>query len=39
MTQVEAAVKGIITEEMKAVAGGEGLTPEYIMEKIAAGQV
>jgi len=39
MTQVEAAVKGIITEEMKSVARDEGLSPEYIMEKIAAGQV
>ncbi|MFQ5480288.1 MAG: phosphomethylpyrimidine synthase ThiC [Thermodesulfobacteriota bacterium] len=39
MTQVEAAVKGIITEEMKAVAAGEGLRAEYIMEEIAAGRV
>jgi len=39
MTQVEAAVKGIITEEMKSVARDEGLSPEYIMKKIAAGQV
>ncbi len=39
MTQVESAVKGIITEEMKDVAHSEGLTPEYIMEMIAAGKV
>jgi len=39
MTQVESAVKGIITDEMKAVAQSEGLRPEYIMEMIALGKV
>lgn len=38
-TQIEDAKKKIITAEMKAVAGAEGLTPEYIREKIAAGQI
>ncbi|MEK6760090.1 MAG: phosphomethylpyrimidine synthase ThiC [Deltaproteobacteria bacterium] len=39
MTQVEAAVKGIITPEMRTVAASEGVTPEYIMDMIALGQV
>lgn len=39
MTQVEAAVKGIVTPEMRDVAASEGVTPEYIMDMIALGQV
>lgn len=39
MTQVEAAVKGIITPEMRSVAASEGVAPEYIMDMIALGQV
>ena len=38
-TQMEAAKKGIITEQMKAVAEKEGLSPETIMEKVAEGTV
>ena len=38
-TQIEEARKNIITKEMKSVAEAEGLTPEYIREKIAAGQI
>ena len=38
-TQIEEARKNIITKEMEAVAKSEGLTPEYIREKIAAGQI
>ncbi|MEK7679843.1 MAG: phosphomethylpyrimidine synthase ThiC, partial [Deltaproteobacteria bacterium] len=30
MTQLEAARKGIITEEMKTSAAKEGVEPEYI---------
>ena len=38
-TQIEEARKNIITKEMEAVAKAEELTPEYIREKIAAGQI
>lgn len=38
-TQIEDARKNIITEEMNAVAEAEGLSSEYIREKIAAGQI
>jgi len=39
MTQVESALKGVITEEMESVARDEGLEPSYIMEMIRAGRV
>ncbi|MCI8335982.1 MAG: phosphomethylpyrimidine synthase ThiC [Peptococcaceae bacterium] len=38
-TQMEAAKKGIITKEMLQVAQEEGYAPEYIIEKIAQGQI
>ena len=38
-TQMEAAKKGIITPQMKAVAEKEGLSPEAIMERVAEGTV
>lgn len=38
-TQIEDARGNIITEEMKAVAEAEGLSSEYIREKIATGQI
>ncbi|MDI3480932.1 MAG: phosphomethylpyrimidine synthase [Tepidanaerobacteraceae bacterium] len=39
MTQLEAAKKGIITDEMKEVAKYEGVTPEQIREGIALGKI
>ncbi|MEM2924714.1 MAG: phosphomethylpyrimidine synthase ThiC [Methanocellales archaeon] len=39
MTQIEAAKKGEITEEMKNVASEEGLTPEVIMRGVAKGYI
>lgn len=39
MTQLEAARKGIITEEMKASAAKEGVEPEYIRSSIEEGTV
>ncbi|MEK6531386.1 MAG: phosphomethylpyrimidine synthase ThiC [Deltaproteobacteria bacterium] len=39
MTQIEAARKGVITNEMREVSAREGHTPEYIMEMIALGRV
>ncbi|MEM2934576.1 MAG: phosphomethylpyrimidine synthase ThiC, partial [Methanocellales archaeon] len=39
MTQVEAAKKGNITEEMKSVAANEGLPPEVIMRGVAKGYI
>ena len=39
MTIVEDAQKGIITEEMKIVAKGEGLDPEFIRRGVAAGRI
>ena len=38
-TQMEAAKKGIITPEMMIVAEKEQLTAEYIMQKVACGEV
>jgi len=38
-TQMEAAKKGIITDQMKAVAEKEYRTPEEIRELVAKGQV
>lgn len=37
MTRIEAAKKGIITDEMKVVAAAEGLTAEKLASDIAAG--
>jgi len=37
MTRIEAAKKGIITEEVKLVASDEGLTPEQLSQDIASG--
>ena len=37
MTRIELAKKGIITDEVKLVAKGEGLTPEQLSEDIASG--
>ena len=39
MTQLEAARQGIITSEMRRVAGRENLTPAAIREHVAAGRV
>lgn len=39
MTQIEAAKKGKITEEMKSVAANEGLSPEVIMRGVAKGYI
>ena len=38
-TQMEAGKKGIITPEMIIVAQKENLSPEYIMEKVAIGEI
>ncbi|MFH1147999.1 MAG: phosphomethylpyrimidine synthase ThiC [Pseudomonadota bacterium] len=39
MTQIEAAGKGIITDEMKVVGEREGLSPEYIRKGIYRGKI
>jgi thiamine biosynthesis protein ThiC len=39
MTQLEAARKGIVTEEMAYVAEQEGVSPEFVREGIAAGRI
>ncbi len=39
MTQRMKALKGIVTKEMKAVAREEGVSPEWLREKIAAGKI
>jgi len=38
MTQRMKALKGIVTKEMKAVAREEGVSPEWLREKIASGR-
>ena len=38
-TQMEAAKKGIITPEMKIVAEKERRSPQYIMGKVACGEI
>ena len=38
-TQMEAAKKGIITPQMEQVATDEGITPEIIRERVAAGSI
>jgi len=39
MTQRMKALKGIVTKEMKAVVREEGVSPEWLREKIASGRV
>ena len=39
MTQRQAALKGIITDQMAAVAKQEGVTPEFIRDGIAKGTI
>lgn len=39
MTQLEAARKGKITEEMAYVAEKEGVSPEFVREGVAAGRI
>ncbi len=39
MTQLSQALAGIITEEMREVAGQENMDPEVLRQKIAAGRV
>lgn len=39
MTQIEAARKGIISEEMELCAKKEGVSPEYIREGVATGTI
>ena len=39
MTQIEKAIKGLITEEMKEVALMEGVEPSYIRSRIVDGTV
>jgi len=38
-TQVELAVQGIISPEMRAIAEEEGLSPELVRQRFAAGQI
>lgn len=38
MTQLEAARKGLVTEQMQAAANGEGISGEELRQKIAAGE-
>ena len=38
-TQIEEARNGVITPEMKSVAEAETLSPDYVREKVAAGQI
>jgi phosphomethylpyrimidine synthase len=39
MTLIDRAKQGIITDEMRTVASGEGVTPEFICRGIANGQI
>ena len=38
-TQIEQAREGIITPQMATVAADEGVTPEYVREKVAQGRI
>lgn len=38
-TQMQAAKKGVITPEMKVVAEKERLSPQFIMQKVACGEI
>jgi phosphomethylpyrimidine synthase len=39
MTQLEYARRGLITEKMQAAAAAEGVTPEFIRDGVAAGNI
>lgn len=39
MTQLEFARRGLVTEKMQAAAASEGVTPEFIRDGIAAGNI
>ena len=39
MTQLQAARKGIVTDDMRQVAEYESKTPEWIRDEIAAGRI
>ncbi len=39
MSFLENAKKGLITEEMKAVAMSEGVTPEFVQRGVAGGHI
>ncbi len=39
MTELELAVRGDITPDMRRVAEDEGVAPEYVRQKVAAGQI
>jgi phosphomethylpyrimidine synthase len=39
MTQIEAARKGIVTEQIAQVAEDEGLAPELVRERVATGEI
>jgi len=39
MTQLQKALNGVITEEMKSVSESEGLDPELVRERIACGTI
>ena len=39
MTQIEAARKGIVTQQMIEVAEDEGLAPELIRERVSTGEI
>jgi phosphomethylpyrimidine synthase len=39
MTQIEAARKGIITQQIREVAEDEGLAPELVRERVASGEI
>jgi len=38
-TQIESARAGVITPQMETVAAYEAVTPEYVREKVASGEV
>jgi thiamine biosynthesis protein ThiC len=39
MSFLEDAKKGIVTEEMKAVALAEGVTPKFVLRGVASGRI
>jgi phosphomethylpyrimidine synthase len=38
-TQIELAREGVVTQQMATVAADEGVTPEYVREKVAQGRI
>ena len=38
-TQIESARAGVLTPQMATVAADEGVTPEYVREKVALGEI